>query len=191
MSDSTLVSSEPVKVSNVYDTTQLKNALDDEIAKYIKKIGGYSQSHQHTDCKLVLGYVSVLIAAGSFLYEQKHGFHYGKFGTLGCVIAFWFLQAASMLYTLFVENNEVFVGYRYQGDEHVGTLSVTTRMDRHSPQYHITYLYSEVKGRKHARVETTASVANWFMEDGTLVESQFDQHIQTSLDSVNKSLHKD
>jgi hypothetical protein len=58
----------------------------------------------------------VLIAAGSFLYEQKHGFHYGKFGTLGCVIAFWFLQAASVMYTYCVENNEIFVGYLYKDD---------------------------------------------------------------------------
>ncbi|SAM05393.1 hypothetical protein [Absidia glauca] len=183
--------SEPVKVSNVYDATQLKNALDDELAKYIESTGVYSRSHQHTHVKLCLGYASVLIAAGSFLYEQKHGFHYGKFGTLGCVIAFWFLQAASVMYTYCVENNEIFVGYLYKDDNHVGTLSVTTHMDRHSPNYLIKYLYSDVKGRKHTRVETTASVSGWFTDDGTLVESKFDDHIKASLDSVTKSLHKD
>jgi hypothetical protein len=64
-------------------------------------------------------------------------------------------------------------------------------MDRHSPNYVIKYLYSDVKGRKHTRVETTASVSGWFTEDGTLVESKFDDHIKASLDSVTKSLHKD
>ncbi|ORZ05033.1 signal peptidase complex subunit 2 [Absidia repens] len=182
---------EPVKVTNVYDTTQLKNALDDELAKFIEANCGFSQSHQHTDVKLVLGYISVFIAAGSFLYEREYGFDYGKFGTLGCVIAFWFLQAASFLYTRFVQNNEAFVGYLYQGDDHVGTLSVTTNMDRYSPDYHIKYMYSDLKKRKDHRAETTSSAAEWFTEDGTLVEAKFNDQIKASVNSVTKHLHKD
>ncbi|CAO3592929.1 unnamed protein product [Absidia cylindrospora] len=182
---------EPVKVTNVYDSTQLKNELDDQLAKCIENQCGYSQSHQHTYCKLVLGYVSVFIAAGSFLYEQKHGFHYGKFGALGCVIAYWFLQVASFMYSRFVANNETFVGYLYQGDDHVGALSVTTVIQPHYPNYQITYLYSDLKTRKHTQEESKSSVASWFTKDGTLVASKFDDFIKTSVESVTKRLHKD
>ncbi|KAI8096989.1 signal peptidase complex subunit 2 [Halteromyces radiatus] len=182
---------EPVKVSNVYDVTQLKHTLDDELAKYIEKECGYSQSHQHTYLKLVLGYASVLIAGGSFLYERKYGFHYDKFGALGCVISFWVLQAVSLLYTRFVEKNEIFVGYLYHGDEHTGTLSVTSIMDRYSPNYELKYLYTDEKGRKHIRLDITASVASWFTEDGTFLESKFHQHIQSSIQTLPSRLHKD
>ncbi|CAO3592295.1 unnamed protein product [Absidia cylindrospora] len=163
---------EPVKVTNVYDTTQLKMLSMMNSPSLLKRI-------------------AVFIAAGSFLYEREYGFDYGKFGTLGCVIAFWFLQAASFLYTRFVQNNEAFVGYLYQGDDHVGTLSVTTNMDRYSPDYNIKYMYSDLKKRKDHRVETTSTAAEWFTEDGTLVETKFNDQIKASVNSVTKHLHKD
>lgn len=75
--------------------------------------------------------------------------------------------------------------------QHVGTLRITTTMQPHSPNYQITYLYSDIKRRKHTQEESKTTVASWFTEDGTLLVPKFDDFIKTSVDSVAKRLHKD
>ncbi|KAG1445494.1 hypothetical protein G6F56_009895 [Rhizopus delemar] len=64
----------PVELTNKYDGTQLKNAVDDEISRFYGKNKQYIQSYKHTDIKLFLGYVSCFIAGGSFYYEYKTSF---------------------------------------------------------------------------------------------------------------------
>ncbi|ORZ08614.1 signal peptidase complex subunit 2 [Absidia repens] len=179
------------KVTSTNDSIQLKNTLYDQLAKCIENQWGDSRSHQHTYCKLVLGYVFVFIGAGLFLYEQKKELHDGKFGVLGCVIAYWLLQVASFMYSRFVENNETFVGYIYQGNDHVGTLNVSTAMQPHSPTYQIPCLYSDSKTRKHAQGELKSSVSSCFTEDGTFVAFEFDDFIKSSVELVAKRQHRD
>ncbi|CAO3618441.1 unnamed protein product [Cunninghamella blakesleeana] len=185
---------EPVQVTNVYDNTQLKHALDDELCKFIENECGYIQSHQHTDVKLVLGYISCAIAAGSFFYEKKHGFESCQWGTLGCCIAFWILQSGSWLYTKFIQKNEAFVGYIYHDKEkikdHAATLSVTTFLDQYSSDYKMEYLYTDEKTHKLTRLESIKPVNTYFKEDGTLVEGKLYTDIKSSIDSLPVSLHK-
>ncbi|KAI9304728.1 signal peptidase complex subunit 2 [Cunninghamella echinulata] len=190
-SNTTTLEKEPVQISNVYDSTQIKHALDDELSKFIEKELGYSQSHQHTDVKLVLGYISCFIALGSFLYEKKHDFQDCKWGTLGCVVAFWVLQTASWLYTKFVQKEETFVGYLYKDKQHVGTLSVTTILEQYSSEYKIKYLYTDENKQKHTRSEEVKNVASYFTENGTLVEDKLNTDIKLAIQKLTASLHQD
>ncbi|KAI8067543.1 signal peptidase complex subunit 2 [Gongronella butleri] len=182
---------EPIQVDNKYDGKQLKHTLDDEIARYLGNEGGYKQSHQHAYVKLVFGYLSCFIAAGQFLYERKHGFDNVKFGTLGCVLFFWVFQSAIWLYTRFIENNEIFAAFLYDGKTHAGTVSVTTEMHQYSPEYHIHCLYTNELTHKSVRCKVTTNVEQWFNEDGQLMKDAFDQHIKDAVSKVHKHLHQE
>ncbi|CAO3668197.1 unnamed protein product [Rhizopus stolonifer] len=100
----------PVELTNKYDGTQLKNAVDDEISRFYGKNQQYIQSYKHTDIKLFLGYVSCFIAGGSFYYEYKTSFREAINVTTISVIVFWILQLLIIVYTYFVENNQIFKG---------------------------------------------------------------------------------
>ncbi|CAO3612787.1 unnamed protein product [Cunninghamella echinulata] len=167
-SNTTTIEKEPVQISNVYDSTQIKHALDNELGKFIEKELGYSQSHQHTNVKLD-----------------------SKWGTLGCVVAFWVLQTASWLYTKFVQKEEAFVGYVYKDKQHVGTLSVTTILEQYSSEYKIKYLYTDENKQKYTRSEEVKNVATYFTENGILVEDKFNNDIKLAIQKLTASLHQD
>lgn len=72
---------EPVKVSTVYSATELKNACDDQLKRYIARPDtSFSTVNRHTDVKLALGWTSVLVAALTAGYGYKVDFEKSKTG---------------------------------------------------------------------------------------------------------------
>ncbi|ORX60412.1 microsomal signal peptidase 25 kDa subunit [Hesseltinella vesiculosa] len=181
---------EEIKVTNVYDGTEVKHALDDELAKYLVA-KGYPQNDQHTHVKLVLGYLSCFIAAGQFLYERKHGFDNIKYGTLGCVLFFWVLQGASWLYTQVIEKNEVFVTLFYANKIHTGSFAISSIMKKNASDYQLETLYTNELTAKSSRSKKSTSITEFFAEDGTLDTNAFHRYIDVIVDGALAHLHQE
>jgi signal peptidase complex subunit 2 len=79
-------SPEEVKI-NPYNATELKVACDDALKRYIARPEtSFTTVNQHTDIKLILGWMSVFVAGLTAAYGYKVEFEKSKTGVLAGVV---------------------------------------------------------------------------------------------------------
>jgi signal peptidase complex subunit 2 len=113
-----------VKVNNA-NLTELKNACDDAVKRYLARPELFRQSHQHTDVKLALGWASVLVAGATALYGYKIEFEQSKPVVWVGLILYVILTTAQTLYAYFIEGSVVFVGKRKTLSKRIITERIT------------------------------------------------------------------
>lgn len=102
---------EEVKVNNA-NLTELKNACDDAVKRFLSRPELFKQIYLHTDVRLALGWLSVFVAAGTAFYGYKVEFEQSKpVVTIGLVV-YIILTTLSTLYAYFIEGDTIFVGKR-------------------------------------------------------------------------------
>ncbi|KAF9010097.1 microsomal signal peptidase 25 kDa subunit-domain-containing protein [Cyathus striatus] len=100
-----------VKVNNG-SLTELKNACDDALKRYLSRPDLFKQIYMHTDVRLGLGWLSVFTAAGTALYGYKIEFEKSKPVVWAGLILYILLTFLQTLYAYFIEGEVVFVGKR-------------------------------------------------------------------------------
>ncbi|KAK7021244.1 microsomal signal peptidase 25 kDa subunit-domain-containing protein [Favolaschia claudopus] len=115
---------EVVKVNN-YSTTELKNACDDAVKRYLSRPELFQQNHQHTDVRLALGWLSVFVAGGTGLYGYKVEFEQSKPVVWVGLILYMLLTFTQTLYSYFIEGDIVFVGKRKTFSKRIITERIT------------------------------------------------------------------
>ncbi|GAA5802351.1 hypothetical protein HPULCUR_007815 [Helicostylum pulchrum] len=178
---------EPVEVSNVYDGTQLKNAVDDELARFYSTDLKFTQSHVHTDVKLFLGYISCFIAGGAFFYEYKTSFTEALTVTTLCVVAYWIIQTIAFAYTYLVEKDQIFIGYQKVNGKVTGSLTISGSMDKYSSIYKLNMTYKS--NGKSVSYQVEPNVARWFTTKGVMVPEAMDKDLTTFLTTLKNKLH--
>ncbi|KAG2190352.1 hypothetical protein INT46_003206 [Mucor plumbeus] len=187
----TETTNEPVQVSNKYDCTQIKNAVDDELSRYFSEDQKFNQSHVHTDIKLLLGYVSCFIAGGSFLYEYKTSFNDALTVTTICVIVYWILQTISFVYGYLVEKDELFSGIKKIDGKTISALKVSGKIDKYSPIYELCLNYTDISTGKTVSNKIEPNVATWFDTKGVLVKQAIDSDLNTYLSTLVQKIHQE
>jgi len=179
---------EPVKV-NHYNLTELKNACDDSLKKYLSRPNSFQEQHTHTDVRLALGYASVIIGGGTVFYGWKIGFEPSKtIVTIG-VALYFLLTALQTLYIWYVEKETIFVGKRKTLDKRILTerLTVSSKTIKSTPttppQYSldISYLYSANGGKtviKRGRENGQKEYNALFDSDGYLSLEALEQWVE-------------
>ncbi|KAI9276126.1 signal peptidase complex subunit 2 [Sporodiniella umbellata] len=181
----------PVELANKYDGTQLKNATDDEIARFYGKEQKFTQSFKHTDIKLFLGYFSCLIAGGSFLYEYKTNFNHALEVTKICVVVFWILQGINVAYIYLVEKNEIFRGTLSLEGKPSATLIVSGKIKKFSSSYPLTLTYTDISLNKTSTLQIEPNVATWFTDKGVLDRQVANRDLLSYVERLQKMLHKE
>ncbi|KAK4517769.1 uncharacterized protein ATC70_001113 [Mucor velutinosus] len=187
----TETASEPVQVSNKYDSTQIKNAVDDELSRYFSEDQQFVQSHIHTDIKLLLGYVSCFIAGGSFLYEYKTSFNDALTVTTVCVVIYWVIQAISFAYGYLVEKDELFIGTKKVDGKATSTLKISGKIDKYSPIYQLCLNYTDISTGKTVSHKIEPNVTTWFDTKGVLVKQTMDSELNSYLSTLVQKLHQE
>ncbi|KAF7365520.1 putative signal peptidase complex subunit 2 [Mycena venus] len=113
-----------VKVNN-FSVTELKNACDDAVKRYLSRPELFKQIHQHTDVRLALGWLSVFVAGGTGLYGYKVEFEQSKPVVWAGLILYMLLTFTQTLYSYFVEGDIVFVGKRKTFSKRIITERIT------------------------------------------------------------------
>ncbi|KAF8888541.1 microsomal signal peptidase 25 kDa subunit-domain-containing protein [Infundibulicybe gibba] len=113
-----------VKVNNA-SLTELKNACDDAVKRYLGRPELFKQIHLHTDVRLGLGWLSVFVAAGTALYGYKVDFEKSKPVVWAGFIVYIALTVLQTLYAYFIEGNIVFVGKRKTFSKRIITERIT------------------------------------------------------------------
>ncbi|KAJ7037788.1 microsomal signal peptidase 25 kDa subunit-domain-containing protein [Mycena alexandri] len=115
---------ELVKVNNL-NLTELKNACDDAVKRYLSRPELFKQIHQHTDVRLALGWLSVFVAGGTGLYGYKIEFEQSKPVVWVGLILYFLLTFTQTLYSYFIEGDIVFVGKRKTFSKRIMTERIT------------------------------------------------------------------
>ncbi|KAJ2993701.1 hypothetical protein NUW54_g7675 [Trametes sanguinea] len=137
---------EEVKVNNA-SVTDMKHACDDALKRFLSRPDLFKQIHTHTDVRLALGWLSVLVAGATGLYGWKVPFEQSKPAVWAGVIAYVILTIAQTLYSYFIEGDIVFVGKRKTFDKRVSIfvhhLRLSTPPDSITPLSSIKQIVTE------------------------------------------------
>ncbi|KAJ6511909.1 microsomal signal peptidase 25 kDa subunit-domain-containing protein [Mycena vitilis] len=188
-----------VKVNN-FSVTELKNACDDAVKRYLSRPELFKQIHQHTDVRLALGWLSVFVAGGTGLYGYKVEFEQSKPVVWAGLILYALLTIAQSLYSYFVEGDIVFVGKRKTFSKRIITERITlssrtqpvsvsllpskkpTPASASAPQYALALNYVRstsanksllAKGKTHAE----APYSRFFDAEGTMDADAFERWV--------------
>jgi signal peptidase complex subunit 2 len=185
-----------VKVNNA-SATELKNACDDALKRYLSRPELFKQNHRHTDVRLGLGWLSVFVAAGTALYGYKIEFEQSKTVVSIGLVVYIFLTVIQTLYAYFVEGNTVFEGKRKSFSKRIISerihLSSTTIPPRaasspgtvsplHAPSYElsVSYVRSTNGGKSllaKGRTRASRAYSAFFDEQGVMDQAIFEQWV--------------
>ncbi|KAF7297569.1 hypothetical protein MKEN_01379400 [Mycena kentingensis (nom. inval.)] len=180
-----------VKVNNM-SVTELKNACDDALKRYLSRPELFKQIHQHTDVRLALGWLSVFVAGGTGLYGYKVEFEQSKPVVWAGLILYLLLTFTQTLYSYFIEGDIVFVGKRKTFSKRIETERITissrtvpvsaSSPAQNTPQYTlaVTYLRSTSANKSLLARNKTSSQApytSFFDDNGVLDASVFERWV--------------
>jgi len=182
---------------NTASATELKNACDDAVKRYLSRPELFNQIHLHTDVRLALGWLSVFVAFGTAFYGYKVDFEQSKpLVTIGLVV-YIILTAVQSLYAYFIEGTIIFVGKRktfskriigerIQINSTTLPLSSPTLSTKPSPanapsyQLAISYVRSTNGGKSllaKGRTNASQSYSAFFDEKGTMNQVIFERWV--------------
>jgi hypothetical protein len=121
---------------------------------------GYEQTHTHTDTRLLLGYIGVVAAAASGLYDYRYGFEAGKLYTAIGVVIYFLAYGAMNAYQYFVEDGQIYVGSKAGK-----TISIRTKTATTQPYYNVDIRFAGQAGK----LERKELFTKWFDTDGHIV----------------------
>ncbi|KIM46737.1 hypothetical protein M413DRAFT_23099 [Hebeloma cylindrosporum] len=183
-----------VKVNNA-NATELKNACDDAVKRYLSRPELFKQIHLHTDVRLGLGWLSVFVAAGTALYGYKVDFEKSKPVVSIGLVVYIILTVIQTLYAFFVEGNIIFVGKRKSFSKRIiteriqlssSTLSPSTKSHSPSPanspsyQLAVSYVRSTNGGKSllaKGRTKSSKAFSAFFDEQGTMDQEAFERWV--------------
>ncbi|KAJ8081823.1 hypothetical protein AAF712_004736 [Marasmius tenuissimus] len=178
---------EEVKVNNA-NATELKNACDDAVKRYLSRPELFNQIYLHTDVRLGLGWASVFIAGGTALYGYKVDFEQSKPVVWAGLILYFLLTTIQTLYAYFVEGDNVYSGKRKTLSRRIEseriTLSSRTQPVKGTkpPAYEvaITYVRSTSGGKSLLAKGKTQGVKEYnafFDDQGTMDQEKFERWV--------------
>jgi len=189
------------KINNM-NSSDLKNACDDALKRFLSHPELFRQNYIHTDVRLALGWSSVLVAFGTGLYGWKIDFERSKPVVWAGVILYVILSVVQTLYAYFIERDIVFLGKRKTFDKRIVTerITITSQTVPHSlkpssdkpspcPSYNFTisYLRSASSGKSllaKGRIFKTRPYNELFDEDGVLDVSVFETWVGQAVEDV-------
>ncbi|XP_006463469.1 hypothetical protein AGABI2DRAFT_194285 [Agaricus bisporus var. bisporus H97] len=190
-----------VKVNNA-NVSELKNACDDAVKRYLARPDLFKQIHVHTDVRLGLGWLSVFVAAGAALYGYKVEFEKSKPVVWFGVIMYVVLTTIQTLYAYFVEGDTVFMGRRKTFSKRIITERITlssktqpaTKPTKNQPTstppaytLSISYFRSTNAGKSllaRGKTKVVRGYPSFFDEQGTMHQEVFEKWVGEAVESA-------
>lgn len=176
-----------VKINNS-NLTDLKNACDDAVKRYLSRPELFKQIYLHTDVRLALGWSSVLVAAGTAFYGYKVEFEISKPVVWVGLSLYIFLTLIQTLYAYFIEGDTVFVGKRKTFSKRIVTERITLASRTEPvkqgkpPSYELTvsYVRSTSNGKSllaKGKTRSKKEYNSFFDENGVMNQERFEQYV--------------
>ncbi|KAI0631318.1 microsomal signal peptidase 25 kDa subunit-domain-containing protein [Trametes polyzona] len=185
---------EEVKVNNA-SATDMKHACDDALKRFLSRPDLFKQIHTHTDVRLALGWLSVLVAGATGLYGWRVPFEQSKPAVWVGVIVYVVLTVLQTLYAYFVEGDIVFVGKRKTFDKRIVTerITITSRTTPSTPTsppayaLGLAYVRSAAGGKTllgKGRASEERPYTEFFDAKGVMDQDRFERWVGTVVGQV-------
>ncbi|KAF8645532.1 hypothetical protein AX16_007757 [Volvariella volvacea WC 439] len=187
---------ETVKINNA-NVTELKNACDDALKRYLSRPELFKQIHWHTDIRLALGWLSVFVAAGTALYGYKVEFEESKPVVWAGLILYIILTTLQTLYAYFIEGETIFVGKRKTFSKRIITERITISSStlpaqsqgNKPPSYQLAlnYVRSTSGGKSllgKGRKKSAEGYSRFFDEKGVMDQEAFEKWVGGLVEEV-------
>lgn len=183
-----------VKVNNA-SVSELKNACDDALKRFLSRPDLFKQQYLHTDVRLALGWAGVAVASFTGLYGYKVDFEKAKPVVWTGLIVYFLLTAMQTLYSYLIEGNIIFVGKRKTFSKRIMTerLTITSQTNPAQkttpPAYAIsaTYVQSTASGKSllaRGKAVESRSYNHFFDEAGVMDQPAFEHWVGTLVERV-------
>ncbi|KAJ8461851.1 hypothetical protein ONZ45_g18148 [Pleurotus djamor] len=178
---------EVIKVNNS-NLSDLKNACDDAMKRYLSRPTLFNQIHLHTDVRLALGWSCTFVAAGTAFYGYKVDFEKSKPVLWAGLIVYFILTTIQTLYGYFIEGDIVFVGKRKTFSKRIVTERITIATKTipsepsSPPKYDlsVSYVRSTNGGKSllaRGKMQQAKEYSAFFDESGVLHQEVFEQWV--------------
>ncbi|KAK9236737.1 microsomal signal peptidase 25 kDa subunit [Lipomyces kononenkoae] len=164
----------PKNKVNLSSLPDLKNATDDEIVQ-ILATKGYTQIFNLIDVRLMLGFVSVIVAAAAAGYDYYVGFEKAKPFTAIGVSLYFVLNVAFTAWIMYVEK-----GTFYQGSKDGKKISIISTTKKYSPLYNLNVTETTTSKSSQA----AKSFTDFFDSNGYIVRLPLENWIDGLILSV-------
>ncbi|TKA75353.1 hypothetical protein B0A49_04527 [Cryomyces minteri] len=166
----------------VYSLSDLKNTTDDALPNYLTSLK-VVQNHNHTDVRLLLGYLAVVVSGVTFYFDYTLGFDKTKYWTAWAVAAYFVLNGLFTWWIWRVEKGIVF-----QGSVKGQKLLLYSRTEKHIPIYHLTARYTSPSAPSlWQEVQLQAPFTRWFTADGFFVAKPFQQWLASEIPPIGQA----
>jgi len=183
-----------IKVNNA-NISELKNACDDALKRFLSRPDLFKQQYLHTDVRLGLGWAGVGVALFTGLYGWKVEFEKSKPVVWAGLIVYFLLTALQTLYAYFVEGDTVFVGKRKTFSKRIITerltlSSHTEPVNKHTPPAYVlsaTYVQSSSGGKSllsRGKASESRGYNAFFDENGVMAQGQFERWVGELVERV-------
>ncbi|KAH9852313.1 microsomal signal peptidase 25 kDa subunit-domain-containing protein [Lenzites betulinus] len=183
-----------VKVNNA-SAADMKHACDDALKRFLSRPDLFKQIHTHTDVRLALGWLSVLVAGATGLYGWRVPFEQSKPAVWVGVIVYIVLTVVQTLYAYFVEGDIVFVGKRKTFDKRIVTerITITARATPSKPTappayaLGLAYVRSAAGGKTllgKGRTQEERPFTEFFDVKGVMDQERFERWVGTVVGRV-------
>lgn len=202
---------ETVKINNM-NQTDLKNACDDALKRYLSRPTLFKQIYLHTDVRLALGWAGVFVAVATGVYGYKVDFETAKPLVWAGFLLYMLLTGLQTAYAYFVEGDIVFVGKRKTFSKRIVTERITvssrtlpvssstcsspspskSSLESSAPSYElsVSYVQSAGGGRSllsKGRSRSSRSYADFFDANGVMAQATFEEWVGKLVEDVMDS----
>ncbi|KAK9763788.1 hypothetical protein K7432_009226 [Basidiobolus ranarum] len=176
---------EELPIINNGSVNELRIACDECLSKFLTEKLGYEEDHQHSNTKLLCGYIACAFAAMSVFVSYKLDFQESKLLVAVCVIGYFIFSSSMSLYTWKVQQNEIFEG---QHRESKLRLKVSVVTKPYSPTYQMSMKLIVPKTGKSVEQQVNQSFTAWFDKEGHFAEDLFKHDVELLLSQCEGKL---
>lgn len=160
----------------------MRTTVDENLATSLAALG-YTQSFSLIDTKLVLGYLTVLIAVGLYFADKKFGFNAIFNQTVAAIVIYSILNVALWYLTLTAAYKDVkYIGHDNKGNQ----IKVATWTTGYEPLYHVKISTTTGTKKKVNTLESTFEFTKLFDGIGYYKEEQLTKLFETELEKIGK-----
>ncbi|TPX70805.1 hypothetical protein SpCBS45565_g01507 [Spizellomyces sp. 'palustris'] len=173
--------------------SELKHTLDDCVRRILVLDYKFKEIHIHTDRRLLLGYAACAFAAYASAYSYIVPFPDCKPVLLVCVVAYFILNGAMMVYATYIEKDIIFQGVKKDslGLEPDKKVTVRANYKRFTPNYTVTFEFGDEKdamakgmrGRAPSPIKLKKTFGDYYDVEGRLAPSVLVKDVASVVDS--------
>ncbi|XP_066138392.1 signal peptidase complex subunit 2 [Euwallacea fornicatus] len=160
---------ESVKI-NKWDSSAVKNSLDDAVKEVLTKKFNYVENFGLMDGRLAICTIAVGVATFALLWDYFYPFPQSRPILIFSVATYFFMMAILTLYTTYKEKGIFAVCTQKEGQKKGTVWIASSAMEKYDDKYELLLIIKDPKSGAVKSIESRKSCANFITVDGVICQ---------------------